>query len=85
MTNDIERQLAQYSRQILEIPNLQAQQDLMVILNACRGIMTELSKEAVNCRRHGRPSLRYRELVDQYESQTSTLEGYLIQAVMTYL
>lgn len=84
MTNEIEEKIREYERQIKQIPDSVARRDLTTMLNAARGTISELSREAVNCRRHQRPSLRYSELVEQYETQIETLEGYLLQAVFAY-
>jgi septation ring formation regulator EzrA len=85
MIDEIEQQLDSYERQVKAIPNAVARIDLMKMIGACRALLTELSKEAINCRRHNRPSLRYHELISQYETQIDTFEGFLIQASLTYL
>lgn len=83
--NEIEQQLREYERQIAGITDHTAQTELRIILNNCRRLFSQISREAVECRRHNRPSMRYRELADEFTQQTETLEMFILQATLTYL
>ena len=66
------------------IRNNRARQDLQIMLNAAERLLTELSKEAVTCRRQRRATRRYEEIHQQAEQALRNFEQHLLMAKLKY-
>ncbi len=63
-------------RKITALPS-QYKTDLMRLDTNAYDIRTEISKELIACRRKGRPSLKYNELVNKLAEVIDLMEQYL--------
>ncbi|HET8688757.1 MAG TPA: hypothetical protein VFM18_19240 [Methanosarcina sp.] len=71
----IKRQDATFKR-ITSLPS-RYKPDLMRLDTNAYDIRAEISKEAIRCRRTGRPSIRYNELMVQLTEVIELMEEYL--------
>jgi hypothetical protein len=51
--------------------------EMLRISSNIGGMVKELSKEEINCRRHGRQTRQHRELLDKINSEIANFEMYL--------
>jgi hypothetical protein len=58
----------------------QTQRDLKRMWRVCKDLLTEISKEDVNCRRFGKDTPKKKELVQKLDDSVNTLEQYLVFA-----
>jgi hypothetical protein len=70
--------------QLAQISNRRAQRDLQIMLDAADKHLTELSKEAVTCRRLQRATRRYEEIHQQAEQALRNFEQHLLMAKLKY-
>lgn len=54
--------------------------DLKRMYTNCTNLLTELSKEAVECRRKGKITPKYSDLLEQLELVVTNLEKYMVFA-----
>jgi hypothetical protein len=66
------------------IRNNRARHDLQIMLNAAERELTELSKEAVNCRRHQRVTRQYEEIYRRVDQAFDNFEKHLLIARLKY-
>jgi len=66
------------------IRNNRARQDLQIMLNAAERLLTELSQEAVNCRRLQRTTRQYEEIYHRAEQAFDNFEKHLLIARLKY-
>ena len=70
--------------QLAQISNRRACSDLRRMLDAAERHITELSKEAVTCRRLQRATRRYEEIHQQAEQALRNFEQHLLMAKLKY-
>ena len=70
--------------QLAQIQNRRACRDLRRMLDAADNHITELSKEAVTCRRLRRATRRYEEIHQQAEQALRNFEQHLLMAKLKY-
>jgi hypothetical protein len=63
--------------QIGSIKNKVARKDLLVMLRSTESAYTQLDKESVECRRLRKETLRYRELLKNFEELLAHLEKHI--------
>jgi hypothetical protein len=63
--------------QIGSIKNKVARKDLLVMLRSTEAAYTKLDKESVECRRLRKETLRYRELLKNFEELLAHLEKHI--------
>ena len=63
--------------QIGSIKNKVARRDLLVMLRSTEAAYTKLDKESVECRRLKKETLRYRELLKNFEELLAHLEKHI--------
>ena len=63
--------------QIASVKNKVARRDLLVMLRATEAAYTKLDKESVECRRLKKETLKYRELLQNFEELLSHLEKHI--------
>lgn len=57
--------------------------DLWRMERNCERLMSEITEEEVRCRRQGKPSFHYLDLLEQAEESVKNLEGYILIAKLT--
>ena len=67
---------------IILIKSYHAGKDLLKFARSCDNIDSDLSKERVNCRRIKHQTIKYGELLKQYEQSITVLEEYVIYAML---
>ena len=70
--------------QLAQITDRRAGRDLRRMLDAADNHITELSKEAVTCRRLQRATRRYEEIHQQAEQALRNFEQHLLMAKLKY-
>ena len=70
--------------QLAQITDRRACSDLRRMLDAADNHITELSKEAVTCRRLQRATRRYEEIHQQAEQALRNFEQHLLMAKLKY-
>jgi hypothetical protein len=63
--------------QIGSIKNKVARRDLLMMLRSTEAAYTKLDKESVECRRLKKETLRYRELLQNFEELLAHLEKHI--------
>jgi len=63
--------------QIGSIKNKVARKDLLVMLRATEAAYTKMDKESVECRRLKKETLKYRELLQNFEELLAHLEKHI--------
>jgi hypothetical protein len=63
--------------QISSVKSKVARKDLLVMLRATEAAYTKLDKESVECRRLRKETLRYRELLQNFEELLAHLEKHI--------
>jgi hypothetical protein len=63
--------------QIGSIKNKVARKDLLVMLRSTESAYTQLDKESVECRRLRKETVRYRELLQNFEELLAHLEKHI--------
>ena len=63
--------------QIGSVKNKVVRRDLLMMLRATEAAYTRLDKESVECRRLKKETLRYRELLQNFEELLSHLEKHI--------
>ena len=63
--------------QIGSIKNKVARRDLLVMLRSTEAAYTKLDKESVECRRLKKETVRYRELLQNFEELLAHLEKHI--------
>jgi hypothetical protein len=63
--------------QISSVKNKVARRDLMVMLRATETAYTQMDKESVECRRLRKETLRYQELLKNFEELLAHLEKHI--------
>jgi hypothetical protein len=63
--------------QIGSIKNKVARRDLLMMLRSTEAAYTKLDKESVECRRLKKETLRYRELLQNFEDLLAHLEKHI--------
>ena len=56
--------------------------DLLRMFHHCAAVNTELSKEAINCRRVGKITIKYSNLAQELDELVSNLEQYVTFAIL---
>lgn len=74
----IEQAIAQVSR----IKNKQARRDLMLMTRGAQAAMTRIDRELVNCRRLGKPTATYHDLVAEAGKILDYLEQHIVFAAL---
>ena len=67
---------------IILIKSYNAGKDLLKLARSCDNINTNLSQERVNCRRLKHQTIKYGELLKQYEQSITVLEEYILYAML---
>lgn len=57
--------------------------DLWRMERNCERLMSEITEEEVKCRRSGKPTFRYQDLLVEAEEAVKNLEGYILIAKLT--
>jgi hypothetical protein len=70
--------------QLAQITDRRAGRDLRRMLDVAERHLTELSKEAVTCRRQRRTTRRYEEIHQQAEQALRNFEQHLLMAKLKY-
>jgi hypothetical protein len=70
--------------QLAQIQNRRARRDLQIMLDAADKHLTELSKEAVTCRRQQRTTRQYEEIYHRAEQAFGNFEQHLFLAKLKY-
>ena len=70
--------------QLAQITDRRAGRDLRRMLDVAERHLTELSKEAVTCRRQRRATRRYEEIHQQAEQALRNFEQHLLMARLKY-
>ena len=70
--------------QLAQITDRRAGRDLRRMLDVAERHLTELSKEAVTCRRQRRATRRYEEIHQQAEQALRNFEQHLLMAKLKY-
>lgn len=70
--------------QLAQITDRRAGRDLRRMLDVAERHLTELSKEAVTCRRQRRATRRYEEIHQQVEQALRNFEQHLLMAKLKY-
>ena len=68
--------------QISAVKNKQARHDLMMILRATEAAYTKMDAESVNCRRLKKETIKYRELLKDFEELLNHLETHITFATL---
>ncbi len=63
--------------QISAVKSKVARRDLLIMLRATESAYTKLDKESVECRRLRKETLRYRELLQNFEELLAHLEKHI--------
>ncbi len=76
---DLEEVMQRHDTAHKQISNVapQYRRELLQMSQNADKARAEISKELINCRRTGRPSLRFKELVAQLEQIVDTMEQYI--------
>jgi hypothetical protein len=68
--------------QIAAVKNKVVRKDLLVMLRATEAAYTKLDKESVECRRLKKETLRYQELLKNFEELLAHLEKHITFATL---
>lgn len=82
--DDLHLRLDQAHDQIRTVRNKRAQRDLYVMLRPIERALTQLSGEAVQCRRLQRATPRYEQLQQQCVELLDNLEKHLLMARLMF-
>lgn len=77
-------QLTELLAQVQATSDPQGKSDLTKLHKACSQILTEISKESVNCRRLQKVTPKYVELDQQFKEAISNLEQWITFAKLLY-
>jgi hypothetical protein len=56
--------------------------ELRKMLKVCEDIATELSRESINCKRHGRETANYVALKQQFDESVEVVEHHIVLATL---
>lgn len=84
MDTEFDKRLQTVTSSILGIKDLTARKQLTVMLNTVLNAYTEISREAVECRRLHRPTTRYIELTTKFDLLLTELEQYITFGLLIY-
>ena len=84
MDTEFEQRLQTMHGSIAALKDSTARRELTVMLNTVLRAHTEVSREAVECRRLHKPTARYIELVDKREQLLAELEQYTTFGLLIY-
>jgi|APGre2960657505_1045072.scaffolds.fasta_scaffold39707_2 hypothetical protein len=84
MDIEFEQRLQTVTNSILVLKDLTARRELTTMLNTVLRAYTEVSREAVECRRLHRPTVRYIELTAKSEEMLVELEQYITFGLLIY-
>lgn len=84
MDTEFDKRLQTVTSSILGIKDLTARKQLTVMLNTVLNAYTEISREAVECRRLHRPTARYIELTAKFDQLLTALEQYITFGLLIY-
>jgi len=82
--NNYQSQLTELLAQVQATNDSQGKNDLNKLHKACSQILTEISKESVNCRRLQKVTPKYLELDQQFKDAISNLEQWITFAKLLY-
>lgn len=68
--------------QIGVVKNKQSRRDLLMMLRSTEAAYTKLDKESVECRRLKKPTLRYQQLLANFEQLLAHLEQHITFATL---
>jgi hypothetical protein len=74
---DYDKRIDNAYTQITAVKNKVARRDLLVMLRATESAYTQLDKESVECRRLRKETLKYRELLKNFEELLAHLEKHI--------
>lgn len=77
-------QLTELLAQVHTTNDPQGKNDLNKLYKACSQILTEISKESINCRRLQKTTPKYLELDRQFKEAISNLEQWITFAKLLY-
>ena len=84
MDAEFEQRLRTMTNSISVLKDPTARRQLTVMLNTVLRAHTEVTREAVECRRLHKPTARYIELVDKREQLLTELEQYATFGLLIY-
>jgi len=84
MDIEFEQRLQTVTNSISVLKDLTARRELTTMLNTVLQAYTEVSREAVECRRLHRPTVRYIELTAKSEEMLVELEKYITFGLLIY-
>jgi len=79
---EITRRFKRTSDAIAKIKDRQARADLGKLFRAANAVLTEMSREAVECRRNKKITVRYKELQHNLETALTNLEHHITFAAL---
>jgi len=79
---EITRRFKRTSDAIATIKDRRARADLTKLFRSANSVLTEMSKEAVECRRNKKITVRYRELENNLETALTNLEHHITFAAL---
>lgn len=82
--DNYQAQLTELLSQVQATNDWQGKNDLNKLHKACSQILTEISKESVNCRRLQKATPKYLELDQQFKEAISNLEQWITFAKLLY-
>jgi hypothetical protein len=74
---DYDKRIDNAYTQITAVKDKVARKDLLVMLRATESAYTQLDKESVECRRLKKETLKYRELLKNFEEILTHLEKHI--------
>ena len=74
---DYDKRIDTAYTQISALKNKVARRDLLTMLRATEAAYTKMDKESVECRRLKKETLRYRELLNNFEELLAHLEKHI--------
>jgi len=84
MDTEFEQRLRTVTSSISVLKDLKARRELTTMLNTVLRAYTEVSREAVECRRLHKPTARYIELTAKCEELLAELEQYITFGLLIY-
>lgn len=81
---DYETELSNRLLQVNAISDMRARSQMWKVYKNCKDAHTALSKEAVECRRNKRVSVKYTELEQQLTESINVFDQWLILATLMY-
>jgi hypothetical protein len=75
--DNLSQRIDQAYHQIAAVKSKLAQRDLMVMLRATETAYTRLDQESVQCRRLGKPTSKYEELLQNCQELVDNLERHI--------